>query len=32
MTRFEREDWNVIGAPGLRVFDTPWTHWRADLL
>ena len=22
MTRFEREDWNVIGAPGLRVFDT----------
>ena len=23
MTRFEREDWNVIGAPGLRVFDTP---------
>ena len=23
MTRFEREQWNVIGAPGLRVFDTP---------
>ena len=23
MTRFEREDWNVTGAPGLRVFDTP---------
>ena len=23
MTRFEREDWNVIGAPGLRVFNTP---------
>ena len=22
MTRFEREDWNVIGAQGLRVFDT----------
>ncbi|GHG13986.1 carbon-nitrogen hydrolase family protein [Paracoccus aerius] len=22
MTRFEREDWDVIGAPGLRVFDT----------
>jgi predicted amidohydrolase len=22
MTRFEREDWNVTGAPGLRVFDT----------
>lgn len=22
MTRFEREDWNVIGAHGLRVFDT----------
>lgn len=22
MTRFEREDWNVVGAPGLRVFDT----------
>ncbi|RCW85055.1 carbon-nitrogen hydrolase family protein [Paracoccus lutimaris] len=22
MTRFEREDWNVIGAPGLKVFDT----------
>jgi predicted amidohydrolase len=22
MTRFEREDWNVIGASGLRVFDT----------
>lgn len=23
MTRFEREDWDVIGAPGLRLFDTP---------
>lgn len=23
MTRFEREQWDVIGAPGLRVFDTP---------
>lgn len=23
MTRFEREEWNVTGAPGLRVFDTP---------
>lgn len=23
MTRFEREDWDVIGNPGLRVFDTP---------
>ena len=22
MTRFERDDWNVVGAPGLRVFDT----------
>lgn len=22
MTRFEREDWNVTGAAGLRVFDT----------
>lgn len=22
MTRFEREEWHVIGAPGLRVFDT----------
>ena len=22
MTRFEREDWNVAPAPGLRVFDT----------
>ena len=22
MTRFERESWNVIGAPGLRLFDT----------
>ena len=22
MTRFEREEWDVIGAPGLRVFDT----------
>lgn len=23
MTRFEREEWDVIGAPGLRIFDTP---------
>lgn len=23
MTRFEREDWHVESAPGLRVFDTP---------
>lgn len=23
MTRFEREEWHVIAAPGLRVFDTP---------
>ena len=23
MTRFEREDWHVEAAPGLRVFDTP---------
>lgn len=23
MTRFEREDWNVVGAPGLKIFDTP---------
>ena len=23
MTRFEREEWNVAGAPGLQVFDTP---------
>lgn len=23
MTRFEREEWDVRGAPGLRVFDTP---------
>lgn len=23
MTRFEREQWHVAGAPGLRVFDTP---------
>ncbi|MCZ0963022.1 carbon-nitrogen hydrolase family protein [Paracoccus benzoatiresistens] len=23
MTRFEREEWDVTGAPGLRVFDTP---------
>lgn len=23
MTRFEREDWHVKAAPGLRVFDTP---------
>ncbi|CAM3262100.1 carbon-nitrogen hydrolase family protein [Paracoccus nototheniae] len=22
MTRFERDPWNVTGAPGLRVFDT----------
>lgn len=22
MTRFEREEWHVIGAPGLRIFDT----------
>lgn len=22
MTRFEREEWHVTGAPGLRVFDT----------
>lgn len=22
MTRFEREDWDVTGAPGLRLFDT----------
>lgn len=22
MTRFEREEWHVIGAPGLKVFDT----------
>ena len=22
MTRFERENWDVTGAPGLRVFDT----------
>ena len=22
MTRFEREEWDVVGAPGLRVFDT----------
>lgn len=22
MTRFEREDWDVTGAPGLRIFDT----------
>ncbi|RDW13582.1 amidohydrolase [Paracoccus thiocyanatus] len=22
MTRFEREDWDVVGAAGLRVFDT----------
>lgn len=22
MTRFEREDWDVVAAPGLRVFDT----------
>lgn len=23
MTRFEREDWDVAAAPGLRIFDTP---------
>ena len=23
MTRFEREEWNVVANPGLRVFDTP---------
>lgn len=23
MTRFEREDWDVTGACGLRIFDTP---------
>lgn len=23
MTRFEREEWHVAGAPGLRLFDTP---------
>ncbi|KGJ06609.1 amidohydrolase [Paracoccus halophilus] len=23
MTRFEREEWHVTGAPGLRVLDTP---------
>lgn len=23
MTRFEREDWDVTGAPGLQAFDTP---------
>ena len=23
MTRFEREEWHVEAAPGLRVFDTP---------
>lgn len=23
MTRFEREDWDVVAAPGLRLFDTP---------
>lgn len=22
MTRFERDDWGIVGAPGLRVFDT----------
>ena len=22
MTRFEREEWHVTGAPGLRIFDT----------
>lgn len=22
MTRFEREDWDVVGKPGLRIFDT----------
>lgn len=24
MTRFEREDWDVVAAPGLRVLDTAW--------
>lgn len=24
MTRFEREDWNVAGGQGQRVFDTPF--------
>ncbi len=24
MTRFEREDWDVIGNPGLRLLDTPF--------
>lgn len=23
MTRFEREDWDIVAAPGLRIFDTP---------
>ncbi|WP_323008432.1 carbon-nitrogen hydrolase family protein [Paracoccus sp. (in: a-proteobacteria)] len=23
MTRFEREDWDIAAAPGLRIFDTP---------
>lgn len=23
MTRFEREDWDVIGNPGLKLFETP---------
>ena len=23
MTRFERDEWDVTGAPGLRIFDTP---------
>ena len=23
MTRFERDEWNVTGAPGLTLFDTP---------
>lgn len=23
MTRFEREEWNVVANPGLRVFETP---------
>ena len=23
MTRFERDEWHVVGKPGLRIFDTP---------
>ena len=23
MTRFEREEWDVAGAPGMKLFDTP---------